>query len=111
MEMADQLGDRLAHIHLADGSGSTRDEHLVPGRGQQPCAELLHEMARREFDGQVVVEISTRRADSRDQREADLVESLDFARRHLVWPPPTDDPDSTATEHAPPAASEGGWLR
>ncbi len=31
--MADRLGDRLRHIHLTDGSGSAKDEHLVPGRG------------------------------------------------------------------------------
>ena len=40
LRMADDLGDRLAHIHLADGSGSARDEHLIPGRGSQPCGPL-----------------------------------------------------------------------
>ena len=29
------LGDRLTHIHLTDGTGSAKDEHLVPGRGTQ----------------------------------------------------------------------------
>ena len=33
VEMADRLGDRLRHIHLTDGTGSAKDEHLVPGRG------------------------------------------------------------------------------
>ncbi|HEX2704541.1 MAG TPA: sugar phosphate isomerase/epimerase, partial [Candidatus Lustribacter sp.] len=36
MAMAEALGPRLAHVHLADGSGSALDEHLVPGRGSQP---------------------------------------------------------------------------
>jgi len=83
VEMARDLGDRLVHLHLADGSGSTRDEHLVPGRGNQPCAEILTGLADAGFDGHVVVEISTRKAVDRAEREADLVESLRFAREHL----------------------------
>ena len=38
LAMADELGDRLVHVHMADGTGINRDEHLVPGRGAQPCA-------------------------------------------------------------------------
>jgi sugar phosphate isomerase/epimerase len=83
LEMARDLGDRLVHVHLADGSGSNRDEHLVPGRGTQPCAQLLTELAGQGFDGQVVVEISTRKAVDRAEREADLAEALAFARLHL----------------------------
>ena len=44
-------GDRLRHVHLADGSGSNKDEHLVPGRGGQPCAEVLERLARGGYDG------------------------------------------------------------
>ena len=33
IEMIDRMGDRLGHVHLADGKGSAKDEHLVPGRG------------------------------------------------------------------------------
>jgi sugar phosphate isomerase/epimerase len=85
LEMADQLGDRLAHVHLADGTKpGLPDEHLVPGRGTQPCAELLTRLGARGYDGVVVVEISTRRAATRDERQADLAESLEFARRHLA---------------------------
>ena len=43
------LGDRLTHVHMTDGSGSAKDEHLVPGRGTQPCAELLELLAVRGF--------------------------------------------------------------
>jgi sugar phosphate isomerase/epimerase len=84
MAMATELGDRVAHVHLADGTGSARDEHLVPGRGNQPCAELLEWLAGRSFAGTVVVEVSTRRSASRDEREADLDEALAFARLNLV---------------------------
>lgn len=86
MEMAERMGDRLAHIHIADGIGTARDEHLVPGRGDQPCAELLESLAARSFAGTVVVEINTRRADSRAEREADLAEALAFTRLYLAAP-------------------------
>jgi sugar phosphate isomerase/epimerase len=84
LEVLDALGDRLAHVHLADGSGSNRDEHLVPGRGGQPCAELLEQLARTGYDGTVVLEVNTRRALNRDEREADLAEGLAFARLNLA---------------------------
>ncbi len=96
LEMAGRMGDRLAHIHIADGLGTARDEHLVPGRGSQPCAELLEGLAARSFDGIVVVEINTRRAESRADREADLAEALAYTRLHLAAPA------------APAAAPAGG---
>jgi sugar phosphate isomerase/epimerase len=86
LAMAEDLGERLSHVHLADGSGSSRDEHLVPGRGNQPCAELLDWLARRWFTGTVVVEVSTRGAADRDEQEQDLAEALAYARLNLVVP-------------------------
>lgn len=84
MEMAGQMGDRLAHVHLADGSKpGLPDEHLVPGRGNQPCAELLARLTATDYQGIVVLEVSTRRAPSARERLADLAESLAFARDHL----------------------------
>src|SRR3954449_9144544 len=80
--MAERLGDRLRHIHLTDGTGSAKDEHLVPGRGTTGAAELLRHLARTDFAGEIVVEIITRRCSGRDEREADLRESLEFAREH-----------------------------
>lgn len=79
----ERMGSGLAHLHLTDGSGSTKDEHLVPGRGTQPCAEVLHSLAERSFEGAVIVEISTRTV-APDQRWVDLDESLQFARRNLA---------------------------
>ncbi|TWP34717.1 sugar phosphate isomerase/epimerase family protein [Leekyejoonella antrihumi] len=83
--MARHLGDRLTHLHLADGLGSFKDEHLVPGRGSQPCADVLEWLAGRGFDGSIVVEVGTRK-DSADQREIDLAEALAFARLHFAAP-------------------------
>jgi sugar phosphate isomerase/epimerase len=87
LELATALGDRLAHLHLADGSGSAKDEHLVPGRGTQPCGDVLELIAEREWRGTVVVEVNTRRARNRAARESDLAESLAFARLHLAAAP------------------------
>jgi sugar phosphate isomerase/epimerase len=86
LAMADTMGSRLAHVHLGDGTGEGRDEHLVPGRGTQPCGELLASLAGRGFTGSVAVEVATRKASSRAVREADLRESLRFARHHLAAP-------------------------
>lgn len=83
LAMADAMGAALAHVHLGDGTGDGRDEHLVPGRGKQPCAQLLESLAARGFSGSVAVEVSSRRAADRASREADLAEALQFARKHL----------------------------
>ncbi|WP_282070985.1 sugar phosphate isomerase/epimerase family protein [Janibacter hoylei] len=82
MQMVLDLDERLAHIHLADGLLTTlKDDHLVPGRGTQPCAEVLQHVATSGFAGAVVLEVGTRKRPK--EREEDLRESLDFARRHL----------------------------
>ncbi len=86
LAMAAVMGDRLAHVHIADGNGSARDEHLVPGRGEQPCAALLEGLAVAGFDGLVVVEVNTRRCEDRAEREADLAEALAFTRLNLAAP-------------------------
>src|SRR5688500_2924469 len=59
--MAKRLGDRLRHIHLTDGSGSAKDEHLVPGRGERGAASFLRHLAGTGFNGEIVLEINTRR--------------------------------------------------
>jgi sugar phosphate isomerase/epimerase len=90
LAMADAMGSGLAHVHLGDGTGRGRDEHLVPGRGTQPCAELLKSLASRGYTGSVAIEVATRRAKSRAEREADLAEALAFARQHLGAPSKVD---------------------
>lgn len=84
IQMVHELGSRLRHVHMTDGTGSAKDEHLVPGRGNQPCAELLELLATQGFSGTVVLEINTRRAASRVARQADLAESLAFTRLHFA---------------------------
>jgi len=92
LAMATSLGERLRHVHLCDGSGSLDegkvfDEHLVPGRGGEPVAEVLRALAARDWTGAVVAEINTRAARTEDERLALLAETLAFAREHTTASP------------------------
>lgn len=93
LELLEQLGASLTHVHLADGTGSRNDEHLVPGRGVMPCAEVLHALVRNGFRGDVVAEINTRRAATSAARQADLAATLTFARTHLSSVPAEATPN------------------
>jgi sugar phosphate isomerase/epimerase len=85
MLMAAELGSRLAHVHMADGTApGLPDEHLIPGHGTQPCAELLASLGARGYSGVVVLEVNTRRALTSEDRRADLAEALEFTRHHLA---------------------------
>lgn len=84
LDMATRMGSGLAHLHLTDGSGASVDEHLVPGRGSQPTAQVCQMLANGDFSGHVILEVTTSAARSEDQREALLRESLEFARTHLL---------------------------
>ncbi|GAB2931177.1 sugar phosphate isomerase/epimerase [Rhodococcus aerolatus] len=84
--MARRMGTRLAHLHLTDGTGAAVDEHLVPGRGTQPCAQVCRTLAAEGFDGIAILEITTQSARTRRERVAMLAESLEFARTHLARP-------------------------
>jgi sugar phosphate isomerase/epimerase len=84
IDMADRMGAGLSHLHLTDGSGASVDEHLVPGRGTQPTVEVCQMLANSDFSGHVILEVTTSRVRTEDQREALLRESLEFARTHLL---------------------------
>src|SRR5262249_22408831 len=84
LDMAQRMADGLVHLHLCDGSGLPADEHLVPGRGTQPTAEVCEMLAGGRFTGHVILEVSTSSARSAHEREAMLAESLQFARTHLM---------------------------
>ena len=86
LAMQERMGTGLVHVHLTDGSGAPRDEHLVPGRGNQPCRELCERLSAGPFahaGGVVVLEVSTRRARTRQARVAMLNDSLLYARLNL----------------------------
>ncbi len=82
LDMVRDLGDRVRHVHLGDSFGSFKDEHLVPGRGDQRCQEVLEHLVATGFGGVVSLEVGTRKMKPPEREEA-LAESLAFARRHL----------------------------
>jgi sugar phosphate isomerase/epimerase len=81
--LAREMGDRLQHVHLADGSGSALDEHLLPGRGRQPVEEFLRTMRGMGFARSVILEVSTRGAATKEARRDMLREGLHLTRAHL----------------------------
>ncbi|WIX83821.1 sugar phosphate isomerase/epimerase family protein [Amycolatopsis carbonis] len=83
LALAERMGEGLSHVHLADGTGVPKDEHLIPGHGGQPCAELLEKLVSDGFTGQVVLEVNTRHAVTTAERARALAEALLFARLHL----------------------------
>ena len=99
--LVDAFGERLRHIHLADGTNSARDEHLVPGRGGMECDKVLQELVRREFRGDIVVEIQTRRARTAHERHADLEAALHFARAYVSPSPAEYTPTPPEHRHLP----------
>ncbi len=100
LDLVARWGARLRHVHLTDGRGSIRDEHLFPGEGNQHAWELVTELGRRGYRGHIVHEIDTRSAGSRDDREQRLAGCLaETRRRYLAGLPaggmlPTDGPQA-----------------
>ncbi len=88
LEMAMAAGDTLRHIHLCDGTGPMTDghfdEHLVPGRGTQPVAEVLQYLGYRRWNGSLIAEVATRDAATEGDRLEMLTETVQFARRHVA---------------------------
>jgi sugar phosphate isomerase/epimerase len=89
LEYAMAMGSRLRHIHLCDGAGSMAegrilDEHLIPGHGVEPVAEVLQFLGSRSWDGSVIAEVNTRSARTEDERLGMLRETREFAAGHLA---------------------------
>ena len=83
LAMVGRMGRGLKHLHLTDGTGAATDEHLIPGEGTQPAAEVCRRIAASDFDGAVVLEVHTGSARDRNERKDMLTRSLEFAREHL----------------------------
>ncbi|HEV7565634.1 MAG TPA: sugar phosphate isomerase/epimerase [Microbacteriaceae bacterium] len=91
LQMALALGSRLRHVHLCDGSASLEegrvfDEHLLPGRGTQPVAEVLAYLAAENWSGSIVAEVNTRKSKTEQERLELLIETVAFARAHAALP-------------------------
>ncbi|MET9491758.1 sugar phosphate isomerase/epimerase [Nocardia sp. NPDC006630] len=94
--LARRMGSGLTHLHLADGRGAATDEHLIPGEGTQPVAELCEMLVGNGFQGQAVIEVNTQTARTTMDRAAMLDRALTFARTHLNGvTPPVPEPAPT----------------
>ena len=100
IDLAKSWGSRLRHIHLTDGTGSRKDEHLMPGYGDQRAGETLTWAVENGFSGHVVLEVNSRKSGSRSQREAELTEALEFSREHLAAGVRSFAVDATGTAEA-----------
>ncbi|MGX6508517.1 sugar phosphate isomerase/epimerase family protein [Rhodococcus sp. SJ-2] len=105
LALADRMGAGLNHLHLADGRGSSMDEHMIPGDGEQPCADVCRQLAGSDYAGQVVLEVSTQSARTRSERSVMLGRALSFAREHL------DRPAQSAIAPGPEHPRAAGVVR
>ena len=88
LELAMAMGPHLRHVHLCDGSGAMGegkifDEHLLPGRGNEPVAEVLQYLVNQDWDGTIVAEVNTRKAKTEQERLEMLSVTLAFAQDKL----------------------------
>lgn len=86
LDLVESWGDRLAHLHLTDGLNGVSDLHLLPGAGNQRAEEVLVELARRGYTGQIVLEVKTNSTESASHRLQQLADALEFARTHSRLP-------------------------
>lgn len=98
-DLARVWGDRLHHLHLTDGAGSIKDDHLFPGEGDQESLDLLDDLRERGFTGDVVLEVNSRRSGGRAGREARLGDSLMAVRERLRQPISATTSDETRHAH------------
>ncbi len=97
LEMAMAMGERLRHIHLCDGTASIDegmifDEHLLPGRGNQPVAETLTWLAETGWSGSVVAEVNLRKSKDEQTRLDLLIETVAFAKEYVGQDHATREP-------------------
>ena len=83
LDLVERWGDRLAHVHLTDGKGSFKDDHLLPGEGDQEAWAVVRELGRRGFEGHIALEVSTRRARTGGERAELLRSLLESTRENL----------------------------
>ncbi len=103
LDLALAMGRRLRHVHLCDGSGSVDegrmfDEHLIPGHGREPVAEVLGHLAALDWEGSLIAEVNTRAAASDRARLDMLEETVQFARRNIGLAPGSRDLRSQQSE-------------
>ena len=104
------MGKRMAHLHVGDGTGIGRDEHLVPGRGTQPCAAVLERITGLGLRRPCHCRGEHSPGGGPDRPRVRPGRGLAFCRLHLVAPPsPTGSP--SPDDHCPSGGGRDGRLR
>lgn len=90
LELATEFKDKIAHIHLCDGrihDGSvprTKDEHLLPGQGEQPIAQTLQFLNNNGWTGSIVAEVNLRGFKNPQAKLKALKDTLDYTRQFIT---------------------------
>jgi sugar phosphate isomerase/epimerase len=89
LELATEFKDKIAHIHMCDGrihDGSvprTKDEHMLPGQGEQPIIKTLRFLKNNGWAGNIVAEVNIRNIKNQHGKLKALKDTLDYTRKAL----------------------------
>lgn len=85
MAFFEKYHEKVRIIHLTDGSKRTRlkgdaikDEHMLPGEGDMPIREVYSLLKEKNWTGETILEINTRKNRSIVDKLPALQQSLDF---------------------------------
>ena len=60
MTAAEEIADRLVHVHLSNNFGVGRDSHAPLTHGVLPIGQFLQHLSRAEFTGTITLELDVR---------------------------------------------------
>lgn len=83
LEQWRQLAPRMRHLHLSDATGRPVDEHLLPGKGNLPLTQLLHQVAQHPTSIDVVIEVNTSSHRTPESRLESLKAAVEYVRAGL----------------------------
>ncbi len=93
LKATEEVGRRLAHVHLSDNHGEHRDSHALPGTGLLPLEPFVRQLGEQGYSGAISLELDLREAaaDPRDVVEA-LRHSREFCEAQLEEATPPRKP-------------------
>jgi sugar phosphate isomerase/epimerase len=81
----DQVGPRIAHVHLSDSRGDHRDNHALPGTGILPLEQFVSRLPEIGYNATLSLELDLRELIPEPDRLADaLVRAREFCLERLA---------------------------